>query len=154
MDIQYRAIAPADHAQITLFIKELYREDPGGEDTSDAKIQRTFEELGTHPDKGACVVFEKDGALAGYALLINFWSNERGGNVLIIDEIYVAPPFRGQGIATDFMQHLMRTRFNDAVVLQLEVTPINIGARKLYERLGFKPHYNDILTLPLPAERE
>ena len=43
-----------------------------------------------------------------------------------------------QGIATDFIKYLVRTKWGEAIALQLEVTNANVGARKLYERLGFE----------------
>ena len=64
----------------------------------DENFLRTVHELETHPEKGTILVIGRDGQIVGYAVLINFWSNECGGNVLIIDELYVAPPCRGQGI--------------------------------------------------------
>ena len=149
--VHYRNSNTSDHATITGFMKKLYQEDPGGQSISDKKITATFTELAAHPDKGAILVFEKERALIGYAILIYFWSNEHGGNILNIDEIFVAEQFRGQGVATDFMHHLMQTKPNNAVVLQLEITSGNLRARNLYAKLGFQPHYNDRMLLTLPA---
>ncbi len=149
MEIRYRNINTSDHPAIAGFMKKLYEEDPGGQPISDEKIQATFGELAAHPEKGAILVFEKERALVGYAILIYFWSNEHGGNILNIDEIYVEDKFRGQGVATDFMHYLMQEKLHNAVVLQLEITPGNTRARELYARLGFQIHDNDRMLLAL-----
>ena len=95
------------------------------------------------------MVFEQGSSTVGYSILINFWSNEFGGNILIIDELFVRKEFRSQGIASQFIQHLAETKFNDSVALQLEVTPDNHRALALYKNLGFKRHKNDYYDLLL-----
>lgn len=108
--------------------------------------ERTFAQFKAHPDQGGIIVFEADTELVGYAILINFWSNEFGGNVLNVDELYVVPNWRGQGIGTGLMEYLITTKYNQAVMLQLEVSPDNERARKLYTSLGFVTYKNETLT--------
>jgi ribosomal protein S18 acetylase RimI-like enzyme len=138
----YRNFTPADNTSVTGFMKQLYQEDPGGKPMNEAKIANTLHTLTTEPNRGSVMVFEQQGEAVGYALLIYFWSNEFGGNIVIIDELYVAEPFRSQGIATHFIQHLVQQKPAHAVALQLEVTPGNAAALKLYKRLGFVKHKN------------
>jgi len=66
-------------------IHALYQDDPT-KSMTDEKIDRTFQRLQQHPGEGCVLVFEWQEQLMGYALPINFWSNEYGGNVLSIDE--------------------------------------------------------------------
>jgi GNAT superfamily N-acetyltransferase len=87
------------------------------------------------------VVLEVDGKVAGYALLIAYWSNELGGEVCVIDELYVEPAHRGSRHATRFLEALAARReawVENAVALILETTPDNERARRLYERVGFR----------------
>jgi GNAT superfamily N-acetyltransferase len=135
-DILFRPITPQDYSAVSGFIKGLYQDDPG-EPMTDAKIAATFREFTVRPEKGFIIVFEKEGTLVGYAILVNFWSNEFGGNVLYIDELFVDANHRGQGIATSFIGYLMANHSTSHVALELEVTPRNDRARTLYERLGF-----------------
>ena len=83
--------------------------------------------------------------MAGYALLISFYSNELRGRVCVIDEVYVAPAFRGRGLGQRLLE-VLGTRgfppFADAVALELEVSPKNERARALYARTGFVPIRN------------
>ena len=105
---------------------------------TDEKIERTFRRLQQHPDNGCVLVFEWQQQLIGYALLINFWSNEYGGNVLNIAELYVLEAFRAQGIGSHFIRYLQETNFNDCVALELEVLTYNTSAFQLYWKLGFQ----------------
>ncbi len=74
----------------------------------------------------------------GYVLVTYFYSNEYDGNVALLDELYIAPAYRGQGAGGKVMQILLRwvaeQGFCAAV---LETTPDNDRARALYARNGF-----------------
>lgn len=129
----------------------LYTEDPSDKIVDIQKIERTFEALLNEPTRGTIVVFERGTTPVGYSILINFWSNEFGGNILIIDELFVQKEYRSRGIASQFIQHLVETKFNDSVALQLEVTPNNDRALALYKSLGFKKHKNDYYDLLLAS---
>jgi GNAT superfamily N-acetyltransferase len=52
------------------------------------------------------VVCDVESRTVGYALLISFWSNELGGEVCNIDELFVAPLYRGRGLATALLEEL------------------------------------------------
>ena len=78
------------------------------------------------------VVRTPDCAVAGFCA---FW--------LVFDEIHInnlaiRPRFRGQGIGTALMQHVLaEAKKLGARRATLEVRASNEGARRLYERLGF-----------------
>lgn len=150
MSIQYRAIARTDYATLAAFMRQLYEEDPAEQPVPEEHFSRTLLELEQHPERGTILAIQKDDQLVGYGILVNFWSNELGGNILTIDELYVAKEMRGQGIGADFVRHLIGNKLNDFVALRLEVTPANARARRLYERLGFSAHKNATLQLRLP----
>src|SRR5207253_11358576 len=91
---------------------------------------------------GRAAVLELDGRPASYALLISYWSNELGGDICTIDELYVEPAARSQGHSTALLEALAAHAAPyppGAVALALEVTAKNARARALYERLGFAP---------------
>lgn len=149
METAFRKFASSDQSILTEMILGLYTEDPSDKLVDIRKIERTFEALQNEPSRGTIMVFEQGSSTVGYSILINFWSNEFGGNILIIDELFVRKEFRSQGIASQFIQHLAETKFNDSVALQLEVTPDNHRALALYKNLGFKRHKNDYYDLLL-----
>lgn len=60
-------------------------------------------------------------------------------NMWIIANVAVHPGFRRQGIAIQLMEKAMLTaREGGAKAVQLQVDATNFGARRLYERLGFR----------------
>ena len=82
-------------------------------------------------------IIETDGKISGYALTVNYPSQEFGGNVLWIDELFVLPEFRNRGIARSFFE--FAEGLSEKIALRLEVEPDNEKAVKLYKSLGFKP---------------
>jgi len=149
MDIKYRQFKIQDSEVVAELIQDLYREDPSDRPMLPQKIAKTFDSLTRHPELGCIMIFEYENEIVGYSIIINFWSNEFGGNIGFIDELYVKKEFRCKSIGTNFIKYLAENKFGGAVALRLEVTPDNKKARKLYESIGFKPHKNDTLALDL-----
>lgn len=52
-----------------------------------------------------------------------------------VECVATAPEARGRGVATELMERIHALPFDDFV---LEVTDVNDGARRLYERLGYR----------------
>jgi GNAT superfamily N-acetyltransferase len=74
----------------------------------------------------------------GYALITSYWSNEEGGDMIYIDELYLNPLNRHKGYARLFMSWL-EEHFTDAAAFTLEVLEGNAHARNFYEKAGFTP---------------
>jgi ribosomal protein S18 acetylase RimI-like enzyme len=75
------------------------------------------------------------------------WSNEYGGNIINIDELYIEKKYRSKGIGTDFIKYLVSSNLNTSVAIQLEVLSTNNKARKFYEKIGFLKSQNDYYFL-------
>jgi GNAT superfamily N-acetyltransferase len=76
--------------------------------------------------------------IAGYCAECFTMSLEFGGVVTIVDDLYLKPPYRGQGYGGRVLFLLeVEARARGSVQLFLEVENANIGARRLYERNGF-----------------
>ena len=127
------------------FVFALYEEDIEGEVMTSEKINLTIERLLQYPEQGAIHMVDVGEKTVGYALTINYWSNEYGGNYVSIDEMYILPEFRSKGIASRFLPYLRDERYPEAVAFELQVMPENTRALQLYLRLGFK--INDRLHL-------
>jgi GNAT superfamily N-acetyltransferase len=130
---------------------ELYETDQPGLNVNPEKFPLTIDRLLAEPSRGRIVLPMQDAAPCGYALLIPFWSNEWGGTVLLLDELFVLEEFRGRGIGKAFLALLERERPFDAIVLALEVSPRNTRARALYESMGFADRHLSMLTRRLPG---
>jgi ribosomal protein S18 acetylase RimI-like enzyme len=137
----WRRAGPGDDDAVVSACLALNAEDPGPRPVSEAQVRCTLRALREEPWRGCAAVLEADGAVAGYALLVSFWSNELGGEVCTIDEVFVAPAQRGRGHATSLFELLAAG--GDPlwparpVALTVETTPANERARGLYRRLGF-----------------
>lgn len=138
MNITYRQFKASDKKIVAELMRSLATEDSEGKSSSPEKIDRTFNELSNHPDKGTILVLLDKDEIIGYSILINFWSNEYGGNILDIDELYIKSTHRGTGIGTKFIQYLIDNKFSNSVAVQLQTMLSNKRARQLYERIGFK----------------
>ena len=141
--LTFTALTDIGHAAtVASMMASLYAEDPSPHPIGQANFHRTIETLLTSPASGQIILFTQSAAPVGYAILIPYWSNEFGGRILIVDELFVLPDHRGQGIAKIFFAHLKSTRPMQSVALALEVTPTNTRAQKLYQSLGFHPRKN------------
>lgn len=137
----WRAALPTDDEAMVAMCGALYTEDPGLYPVTAEHMRRTLLALRAAPARGRAVVLELDGQIGGYALLVSFWSNELGGAVCTIDELYVRPQHRGTGHATRLLQGLAARSepwLQGFVALGLETTPDNVRARRLYQRIGFR----------------
>src|SRR5215467_11305769 len=138
----WRISLPSEDDLIVDMCLALNREDPGPRPVAVDQIRNTLTELRANPARGRIPVLELEGRIEGYAFLIAYWSNEMGGEICNIDEIYVRPDRRGQGHAQALVKALM---LGDAIwpgrpsAIALEVSRTNARARALYSRLGFTP---------------
>jgi ribosomal protein S18 acetylase RimI-like enzyme len=130
--------------EVTAMMRMLYEEDAAPSSVDSFRFPVTVAHLLAHPAAGQIVVFEENG-IVGYAILIPYWSNEFGGTILFVDELYVKPEARGRGIGHRFFEYLETAIPYEAVVLALEVSPANVRARRLYESLGFVARKHAVL---------
>lgn len=140
MKTEFWLYCRSDYDDLQEMVFSLYREDPEGEAMNEEKITRTIAETEKNPDKVSIYMLKRNEKTIGYAILVNFWSNEYGGNILTIDELYVKTEYRGQGAGTEFFSFVEDLKNKTA--LQLETTPSNQKAYNFYTRLGFVPDEN------------
>ena len=99
---------------------------------------RTFDECVKGSPFARAVLLEEDGKPAGFALFAFTWSNESGGMVAWLEELYVDPSFRGRQLGSQFMEWMLQ-EYSGFSRIRLELTRNNHGARKLYARYGLIP---------------
>lgn len=89
---------------------------------------------------GAAYLIGPARAAVGYVIVSFGWSVEFGGMDAFIDEIYIRPPVRGRGIASEVLIALPNALAGAGVrAVHLEVDRDNATARRLYTRAGFAP---------------
>lgn len=132
----FRPAVEADLPQIQKLVDELYAEDPNTQGLT-TDVRRTFVEFQNKPDKGELIVFDDNGDVVGYCIIIFFWSNEYGGNLIDIDEICIAREMRRASLATDLLNWLEEKFADDAVGFSLEIAYHNHPAQSLAKKMGF-----------------
>jgi len=152
MSVSFVTMTDRQHAdQVRRLMHELYSADAPDLGVDPAHFPATIDRLLLEPSRGRILLFMREGALAGYALLVPYWSNEFGGDVLLVDEILVEKAYRGQGIARAFFAFVAETLPFNAVAMALEVSPKNGRARALYEEMGFQERSLRMMTRRLSA---
>ena len=148
----WRLARPEDDEAIVSMSLALYAGDAAPAGVGAAQVRATLEMLRAEPVRGRAIVLEIGGECAGYALLVSFWSNELGGEICTIDELYLTPAVRSRGYGAMLVQLLMSGESvwpRVPVALELEVSPENRRAFALYERLGFRVKRNSTMRLPV-----
>ena len=130
-----REITADDRSDYLTMASEFYSSPAVLHDIPRSYIENTFRELVSNSPYAKALIALSGGKPAGYILLALTWSQEAGGKVVWIDEIYVRPEARGSGAGCALIE-AVRSRF-PAARYRLELEPDNDGARRLYERLGF-----------------
>ena len=134
---------------VTDMMAGLYREDPPQKPIDPDAFQRTVHRFLDHPLTGQIILFWMNKEIVGYAIVVPCWSNELGGTLAFVDELYVVPHARRRGIASAFLNDLRKHRPFQAVAAMLEVSPDNARARQLYAALGFQKRKNETMALSL-----
>ncbi len=75
----------------------------------------------------------------GYALVSSYWCNEEGGDVLVLDELYISPDSRHNGYGSLFLRWLEEHAGKYVKALTLEVLTTNQTAQSLYRKDGLEP---------------
>ena len=92
--------------------------------------------FGPHP-KFRAIIAEVDGKAAGYAVFFGFYSTFQGRAGLFLEDIYVRPSLRKQGIGQALLNYVARIAWEeDYFCMRWEVLDWNKPAIDFYKRLG------------------
>jgi diamine N-acetyltransferase len=109
--------------------------------------RKVWHALLSDPGLGSTWVVEAGSGLVGYVVLTLGWSLEYGGRDAAIDELYIVPEWRGQGLARDALRVVEAACAERGVkALHLEVERDNQGAQILYRRHGFEDGGRVLMT--------
>ncbi len=100
-------------------------------------FERAFEHMineGTH-FKG--YIIEHEGEKAGFCAVALSYSQEAGGYVVWVEDLYIMPQYRSKGLGNELFDYLEKEFAGKAVRYRLEITPENEGAQRLYTRRGY-----------------
>jgi ribosomal protein S18 acetylase RimI-like enzyme len=128
-------------------MKALYLEDEPSPYVDPARFPETIRYLLAHPAMGRVLLMFEEEELSGYSVLVHHWSNEYGGIIVLLDELYVKPASRHRGLARGLLEMIKRERPWNASAVLLEVSRSNKRAQRLYESVGFKEGRNLLMAL-------
>ncbi len=133
-----RAATAADIPLILDLIRALaaYEREPDAVKTTEADLLR--DGFGPHP-RFECLIAEAAGEAAGFALFFYNYSTWRGRAGIHLEDLFVHPRFRGQGIGKALLARVAaRAAEQGCVRLQWDVLDWNQTAIDFYQGLGAK----------------
>jgi len=135
--IGLRRCGPSDLAEVRALVREYHLE--AGVPHDEATIDATLAPL-LDGSAGRIWTIERANETIGYVAVCLGYSIELGGRDAFVDEIWVTPSERGRGVGEAALHEAEReARTLGVRALHLEVDEDNAAARRLYERLGFRP---------------
>lgn len=105
----------------------------------DSHMERAFEEYMGENACSGIYILEYEGSPAGYGLTARTFSQEAGGYVYWLEELYILEEYRSKGLGKEFFTYMEKHRNQDTRRFRLEAERDNKRAMALYERLGYKP---------------
>ena len=133
-----RKIKEEDRASYLKMAKEFYSSEAVEHSLPENYFSGTFQELMRSDCYADAYILEYENKTAGYALLAKTFSQEAGGMVLWIEELYVGPEYRGRGLGHEFFLYLKNNLCRSVKRIRLEVESSNTRAISLYKKLGFE----------------
>ncbi len=134
--MKIRKITAADREIYLAMAKDFYASPAVLENIPEENISRSFGEFLGGTPYGDAFIFEENGAVIGYGVLAYTYSQEAGGKVVWLEEIYVLGAYRGRGCGSEFIDFVINEI--PAARYRLETEPENEKAAALYRRKGFE----------------
>ena len=144
MSAQIRLARPEDLDTLLPLVAAFHNEEgiTSSEDHRRAAVQPLLEGI----PYGAVYLIGPARAPVGYIIVTFSWSVEFGGMDGFVDELFIRPPVRGRGIASEVLIALPRTLAEAGIrALHLEVDRDNQPAQRLYGRARFHPRERYLL---------
>jgi GNAT superfamily N-acetyltransferase len=143
-----RAAETADIAALGSLMVAFYAEAEFS--LSRTAAERTFAALLAAPTLGQVWLLECDRQPAGFVVLTVSFSMEYGGLRGFVDDLFVAQPFRRQGLGGLALQAVTEESARRGVrALLVETGPTNVGALSVYSRAGFVDTQHVLLKVEL-----
>jgi GNAT superfamily N-acetyltransferase len=131
-----RAATPADVPAILRFVRELatYEREPDAVEAQEVDLHAAL--FGERPAAEA-VLAEVDGEAVGFALFFHNFSTWTGRRGLYLEDLYVTPAARGQGVGRALLRHLARLAVERGCArFEWSVLDWNAPAIAVYRAIG------------------
>lgn len=137
--MKIRAATPNDASILCRMVRALaaYEREPGAVETTPEVIRAQLAE--PQPPFEA-IIAEADNRAFGMAVYTYTYSTWTGRRSLYIEDLYVAPASRDQGVGRALMVHLARIALNQGCArMDWQVLDWNARAIGFYDRIGATP---------------
>ena len=133
-----RKIRREDRELFLKLTREFYNTDAVSHPIPYEFHERTFDELMRSDDYMEVFILEYNNEPAGYCMIVKTYSQEAGGMVTWIEELYIQKKYRSRGLGKELFKYLEETKDDTVARLRLEVEADNNIAKNLYTKMGFK----------------
>ncbi|NLY09334.1 MAG: GNAT family N-acetyltransferase [Tissierellia bacterium] len=133
--IKIRKILQEDKEEFLAMSTDFYDSEAVLYNVSQEKHLAAFKELMGSSVFIECFIIESIDGIIGYGLINNTYCREAGGPVIWIEEVYVKPAYRGNGIGEYFLKWLEEN--SPVARYRLEVEPENTEVKSLYRKIGY-----------------
>jgi GNAT superfamily N-acetyltransferase len=133
-----RRARPGDEAALAALYREMQAhydssDPPGGADASAAYA------VGSHDRQPFALVAEQDGTLLGFANLTPMFYGTAYQWLLFLKDVFVGDTGRGTGAGTALLRAIARVARDEGYCrVDWTTDPGNVGAQRLYDRLGVR----------------
>jgi GNAT superfamily N-acetyltransferase len=137
--LNLRPALVSDVPTILRFIRELaeFEKLLHEVEATEEKLRRTLFEPGARAE---VIIAERDGEAEGFALYFTSYSTFLAKNGIYLEDLYVSPSSRGQGIGTALLRRLAQIALDrGAGRLEWSVLDWNEKAIALYRKMGATP---------------
>ena len=137
-ELTFRPITAADETDFDTMAEEFYHSDAVLHPIPAEYHRRAFAEMMRSGQYLSGYIFTDGDNTAGFAVTNRMMQHEAGGVMVWVEDLYIRPAYRGQGLGSRFLAWLEEQLRGDAVMLRLETEPENERAQELYYRLGYE----------------
>jgi ribosomal protein S18 acetylase RimI-like enzyme len=134
---EIREAGPGDVAALVGLMRDFYAESGFG--LAGARAAATFEHLLARPEFGRIWLIERAGRAAGYIVVAFVFAIEHGGLTAVVDDFYVRPEARGEGLGSAALSAVRRACEDLGLrAMRVEVGEHNVPAQAVYRGAGFE----------------
>jgi GNAT superfamily N-acetyltransferase len=133
--ISIRSATIADAPLLAVLIRELAEYEQVSHEAAVSEESVLRDGFGTRP-KFRAIIAELDGQVAGYAVFFEFYSSFQACAGLVLDDIFVRPPFRRKGVGRALLAHVADIAIReDYFCIRMEVLDWNELALGFFQRM-------------------
>ncbi len=143
--MHFRLATLADIPQLLPLMQDFYLFEKLSFDAG--RLTSSLETLITDERLGRVVLIELDSGIAGYLILTFGYSLEFHGLDALLDEFYISPAHRNNGIGSAALDYAYsHLKSLGIAALHLEADHFNERGHSFYKRQGFRDHERHLMT--------